>query len=140
MIKVLSATITCLKKSFNIKDRAGKEEFWWFTLFVYITTSIIVNFMPIWGAPLFIMLNVPQYTAAVRRLHDTNRSALDCVPYFGCLMMLCVLFPFMDSDFALLCMQIFTVWGFFSMFYLIYRCGQDRTSGPNCYGDPCPLL
>ena len=86
---------TCLGKTFTIKGRASRSEFWWFYLFflvfyivfmigvsvndgysdtdnlLHVANSLLVKIMSI----AFIIISIAAITAQIRRLHDTGRSA-----------------------------------------------------------------
>jgi uncharacterized membrane protein YhaH (DUF805 family) len=67
---------TCFKKYANFKGVASRSEYWWFVLFNVIV-SIILSIIGVrilsdlWELALII----PGLAVAVRRLHDTGRSA-----------------------------------------------------------------
>ncbi len=62
------AIATCWRNYVNFQGRASRSEYWWFYLFVFI-----VSLVPIIGLA-SVLLIIPQWAAAVRRLHDINRS------------------------------------------------------------------
>lgn len=89
------ATKTCLKKFITFSGRASRSEFWYFQLFVIIyillyfflfalflrtlepiidVTGIFIFFIP------WILIYVPFYAVAVRRLHDINKSGWWLIP------------------------------------------------------------
>ena len=68
---------TCYKKFFDFSGRASKSEFWWFQLYQIIIYSLMFVFqgdLVLVFSILTIANTIPLYAAAVRRLHDTNRS------------------------------------------------------------------
>lgn len=83
----IEATKTCLKKYFQMSGRASRSEYWWFFLAIIIATVIaaLMDLMlfdtpknidesgPIEGI-VGLLLIIPNFTASIRRLHDTNRS------------------------------------------------------------------
>jgi len=104
------------KNAFTIQGRARRQEYWMFVLgavIAIIVLAIIDN--AIIGFPaltvLFeLALIVPSFTAAIRRLHDTNHSG-----------------------WALLLQLIPVVGGIILLVFLV----QDGTPGPNRFGmDP----
>lgn len=112
----VEAIRTCVARSFVWDDRAGRAEFWWFSLLAflaYLMTSLIGYASPRLGTVLTIVvvlaLCLPSTAVTIRRLHDTNRSGgwywLSVIPLFGTL----VLFVFLV---------------------------QRGTDGPNRYGAP----
>ena len=86
-MKFTEATKTCLKKYFQMSGRASRSEYWWFLLAIVIATVIaaLMDLMlfdasknidgsgPIEGI-VGLVLIIPNFTASIRRLHDTNRS------------------------------------------------------------------
>ncbi len=92
----------------NFDGRAGRPEFWWFTLAHIIIQVGIVSVL-IWSeeaigedllsALVFILFTIywlatviPSFAVTVRRLHDTGRSAwwllIGFIPYIGGLILL----------------------------------------------------
>jgi len=76
---------TCLKeKYFTFKGRASRSEFWFFFLFLsfyYVTTGIILAFLPtsvsfdtIVSDIARLIFLIPQITVTTRRLHDIDDS------------------------------------------------------------------
>ncbi len=71
-----TAVKTCLRKYATFTGVAARPEFWWFFLFNFAGSTILL-FVPvaalrdIWSLGLI----VPGLAVAVRRLHDTARSA-----------------------------------------------------------------
>jgi uncharacterized membrane protein YhaH (DUF805 family) len=95
------AIVTCLRNYFNFSGRASRAEYWWFTLFVVLTTigGKIIDAMTqgvadggLFESLVALVVIVPHLAVAVRRLHDTNRSGwwwwLWFVPLIGWLVML----------------------------------------------------
>ena len=75
---------TCFKKYSQGRGRASRSEYWYFYLFsVLVSSGLAVLFTelnkPILLALIIDLIDlailVPSITVAVRRLHDTNRSA-----------------------------------------------------------------
>lgn len=74
---------TCFAKYADFKGRAARPEYWWFILF----TTLIS-----WGATLVgggigsglwsLIVLLPSFAAATRRLHDTGRSGWWQLLYF----------------------------------------------------------
>ena len=67
---------TCLNKYADFKGKASRSEYWWFYLF-YIVAGVIPSFIPnklvmALGWIMLILLLIPTFAAAVRRLHDVN--------------------------------------------------------------------
>ncbi len=108
---------TCFKKYSQVKGRASRSEYWYFYLFSVIVglgTSIIVGnsnkslTVALIVDVIDIAILIPEWAVAVRRLHDTNRSAWN---------LLWVLFPIVG-------------W----IVQIVYL-AQPGTVGPNNYGD-----
>ncbi|MDD9816792.1 MAG: DUF805 domain-containing protein [Gammaproteobacteria bacterium] len=90
----VDAIRTCLVKFFDFRGRASRSEFWWFFPVVvamsfmsskYITKFIVATHLPIplWAATYIfahIVIWFPLWAAAVRRLHDTNRTGWWILP------------------------------------------------------------
>ncbi len=72
------AIMTCLRKYVDFNGRAGKAEFWWFVLAVFVVNfvlSIVGGLTHLYFLSfLSYAFLLPSLAAAVRRLHDTNRS------------------------------------------------------------------
>ena len=73
-------------KYFDFKSRSSRSEYWYWILFVLVTSLVIMRFIPI--LLIFIVATViPSVAVAVRRLHDINRSGwwllLDFIPVVG---------------------------------------------------------
>lgn len=78
------AIATCLSKYATFKGRASRSEFWWFYLFVILSTwgaNIVVSLVtgnPILGVyasmAVSLALWLPFWASSVRRLHDVGRS------------------------------------------------------------------
>ena len=107
----LDSIETCFKKSFQIKGRASKSEFWWFTLFYFIAifSLVIINETL---AIIFLLIILPaSICVTVRRLHDQGKSGffyfISIIPYVGGLI-------------------------------LLFMCAMDGTKGKNKFG-PSPL-
>jgi uncharacterized membrane protein YhaH (DUF805 family) len=71
-----TAVRTCLKKYVTFSGVATRPEYWWFFLFVFLGNIVlrltgVVALVIVWGLALFL----PGLAVAVRRLHDTGRSA-----------------------------------------------------------------
>ena len=107
----LDSIETCFKKSFQLKGRASKSEFWWFALFYLIGAFSLLMINETLGI-IFILIILPaQICVTVRRLHDQNKSGffyfIGIIPYVGGLI-------------------------------LLFMCAMDGTKGKNKFG-PSPL-
>lgn len=109
------AVRTCLTTKYAAwQGRAGRAEYWWFTLFyliAYLVVAIIgaaIGFR--WLVVLVVLaLLLPGICVGIRRLHDTNRTGwwllIDLIPIVGTIVLL--------------------------VFFI-----QQGTPGPNNYGPP----
>jgi uncharacterized membrane protein YhaH (DUF805 family) len=76
---MLKAISTCFSKYATFSGRASRSEFWYFYLFYFIlyVASLVItagtegSFLPL---IVVLVLFLPLLAAAVRRLHDTDRS------------------------------------------------------------------
>lgn len=107
----LDSIETCFKKSFQIKGRASKSEFWWFTLFYFIAIFLLVMINETL-AIIFLLIILPaSICVTVRRLHDQGKSGffyfISIIPYVGGLI-------------------------------LLFMCAMDGAKGKNKFG-PSPL-
>jgi len=90
----VDAICTCLVKFFDFRGRASRSEFWWFfpvvvalnfTVNDYIGKFILITHLPIplWAATylfVHVVIHLPLWAVAVRRLHDTNRAGWWILP------------------------------------------------------------
>ena len=81
---------TCYKKFFDFSGRASKSEYWWFQLFqiiIYILAFIFQGDLALLFSIVVIANLIPLYAAAVRRIHDSNKSGwfvlLSFIPIIG---------------------------------------------------------
>ena len=107
----LDSIETCFKKSFQIKGRASKSEFWWFALFYFIAIFLLAMINETL-AIIFLLIILPaSICVTVRRLHDQDKSGffyfIGIIPYVGGLI-------------------------------LLFMCAMDGTKGKNKFG-PSPL-
>lgn len=147
MPAILAIIKTCLKdKLFLAAGRAGRMEFWVFTLFAILIRIIIIILFPLnmisHGAMLlgmvYAVINfvifVAHYTALIRRLHDTNRSAVHVAPVFiGLLLIVGALF----SSIPMLVMagEVLAVGG---LIYVLVLAVLPSNKGSNNYGPEAP--
>lgn len=96
------AVTSCLSKYFRFSGRASRSEYWYFQLFVWLCLALFFAFLaaiesphPLVGLAVilaFLAAVIPQWTAAVRRLHDTDRSGwwllIQIVPTIGPIVLL----------------------------------------------------
>tara|TARA_B100000941_G_C28061555_1_gene329477 strand:- start:27 stop:368 length:342 start_codon:yes stop_codon:yes gene_type:complete len=81
---------TCYKKFFDFSGRASKSEYWWFQLFqiiIYALSFIFQGDLALLFSIVIIANLIPIYAAAVRRIHDSNKSGwfvlLSFIPIIG---------------------------------------------------------
>jgi uncharacterized membrane protein YhaH (DUF805 family) len=96
--------LEALKKFLDIKGRARRSEFWWFTVINALLGTVVAQFLDNALGTSFItpvfsyVILFASFAVAVRRLHDTGRSGLwyllVIVPVLGWL----VLFFFWIGD------------------------------------------
>ena len=102
------AVKTCFRKYFNFKGRAGRSEFWYFTLFNLLVAGAFYLFyyllqLGLSNSPITIVvialswihwygILIPGLSVAVRRLHDTGRSGwlylLILIPLVGAIVLI----------------------------------------------------
>ncbi|MBU3843826.1 MAG: DUF805 domain-containing protein [Candidatus Anaerobiospirillum pullicola] len=144
MHAILAIIKTCLKdKLFLAAGRAGRMEFWVFTLFAILIRIILFPLNMIsHGAMLlgmvYAIINfvifVAHYTALIRRLHDTNRSAVHVAPVFiGLLLIVGAVF----SSIPMLVMagEVLSVGG---LIYVLVLAVLPGNKGSNNYGPEAP--
>lgn len=143
---------TCLKKKLFITGgRAGRTEFWLFSLFAcfvyaiffalhrleFVGQTTAFNGINLFGM-VFTMINficfVGQYSAIMRRLHDTNRNGAHILPIFIGLMVVFVGFIIGKS----LLVQSGEILSVLGTIYVIVVCCLPGTKGNNNYGAPVP--
>ncbi len=130
-----------LRKYADFKGRSRRKEFWSFILLI-IVVSIAAGMIDvmlglstmiggIYGPVTFLaalVFVIPQFSAGIRRLHDTNRSGwwmlLGCVPIAVMVLVL------LTGSWSLGLLNLV-------VFVLLYFLVLDGTRGPNQYGpDP----
>ncbi len=96
---------TCYRKYASISGRATRSEYWWFYLFTLLASFVlgfILGFLSVAGGSdlsllisvliSFFIFTIPQFTAGIRRLHDTGRSGWNylwtLIPFIGGLIVL----------------------------------------------------
>ena len=99
MVTFSEAVKICLTKKFaTISGRASRAEYWWFQLFIWSTTFLLIligaalekkggNIHLAIACIFFFIMIIPNFCSRVRRLHDTNHSGWNllwgCIPYLG---------------------------------------------------------
>lgn len=78
---------TCFSKYADFKGRATRSEYWWFILFVFLVGMVSSMIYPMLAGVFYLATALPTLAAAVRRLHDTDRSGwfvlLGFIPLIG---------------------------------------------------------
>ena len=81
---------TCYKKFFDFSGRASKSEYWWFQLYnaiIYLLTFVFQGDLTLLFSILIIVNIIPIWTAAVRRVHDSDKSGwmvlISVIPIIG---------------------------------------------------------
>lgn len=140
-MQIWLAIRTCLKdKIFVTGGRAGRAEFWWFTLFTILVRAAmyplnLVGYVAIIFSIVSFLLFIGNYTSLTRRLHDTNRSIIHCFPLVVGLLLALVGF-FTNVRLAV---TVGEVLAGATLIYLLVLCALPGTQGPNKYGEPMPL-
>lgn len=109
MVSFTEAIEICLIKKFvTISGRATRAEYWWFQLFIYLSSFVMTFLAAVFadimgskdaaqvgvgvGSLYFIIMIIPSFCARIRRLHDAGHSGWyilwGCVPYIGGLIIL----------------------------------------------------
>ena len=81
---------TCYKKFFDFSGRASKSEYWWFQLYnaiIYLLTFVFQGDLTLLFSILIIVNIIPIWAAAVRRVHDSDKSGwmvlISVIPLIG---------------------------------------------------------
>lgn len=99
MLSFSEAVVTCMTKKFFTKSgRATRAEYWWFQLFVFGISFIIILFFSLGGestsgiglilaAVIWLICLIPNFCVLIRRLHDSGHSGFfilwNLIPYVG---------------------------------------------------------
>jgi uncharacterized membrane protein YhaH (DUF805 family) len=70
----MDAVKTCFSKFADFNGRAGLPEYWWFALFATVAPIIISAVSPALSSVFSLVILIPFFAVASRRLHDTNNS------------------------------------------------------------------
>ena len=141
MHNFIQAIKTCIMvKLFITGGRASRPEFWWFTLFAVAVRLVTyplttMAYLGIIYSIINFIVFVAQYTALVRRLHDTNRSGLHIAPALAGLLVGLSGFLIMNQMVAYAGMGIAAL----GIIYVLVLCAFPGTQGDNQYGSPMPL-
>lgn len=135
---MMTAVQTCFEKYADFEGRARRSEYWWFWLFIFVS-SILAGFVddffgtPIAGGLFALGTLAPTLAAGARRLHDTDRTgwwlALPLAP-----LLLSFAGFFLGSNTIVLIGEVITL-GVLAL--QIFWLASDSTSGPNRFG-PSP--
>ena len=81
---------TCYKKFFDFSGRASKSEYWWFQLYnaiIYLLAFVFQGDLALLFSLLMIANLIPIWAAAVRRVHDSDKSGwmvlISVIPIIG---------------------------------------------------------
>ena len=69
----VGAIKTCISKYVDFNGRAGRPEFWWWTLLVFLLTGVLA-FQPWVSSILSAALLLPNLAVTWRRLHDIGKA------------------------------------------------------------------
>lgn len=92
-----SAVKTCFSKFATFEGRAARSEYWFFTLFLILASTVVAILdaatgLGVLSAIFTLVTLVPSIAVSVRRLHDTDRSGwwylLLLVPLVGFVVLL----------------------------------------------------
>ena len=138
---------TCLKDKFLFAGgRATRTEFWLFTLFAILVRIVLfpLNLVQVGTVAMVLgmiyaivnfIVFIAHYTVLVRRLHDTNRSAMHFAPFFVG-MLLIIVGIFIAIPMAITAGEVISVAG---IVYALVLCALPGTKGSNNYGAPEPV-
>lgn len=82
----------CFSKYADFNGRAGRPEFWWWTLFTFLVSMATGMVSDMLSGLFSLAVLLPSLAVGARRLHDTDRSAwfllLWLIPLIGWLVLL----------------------------------------------------
>ena len=154
----IEAVSSAFRNYVNFSGRACRSEFWWFTLFSFISQAVL-GWIPLIGGIYVLALVLPSLAIAVRRLHDTNRAAwwllLQIIPALVWVVLTALLVWVLISSllsghlidqevsegFLTVLIPAFVVWTLIAIAFFILMLvilASPGTSGLNRYG-PDPL-
>lgn len=64
----------CFQKYADFNGRAKRPEYWWFALFMFLTSMILGMVSDMLSIVFSVATVLPSLAAGARRLHDTNKS------------------------------------------------------------------
>lgn len=130
---------TCFKKYATFSGRASRSEFWWWSLLCTIISFVIMSIDKMIGISvlqvIFCLATIlPSIAVSVRRLHDTNRSALWAIILWSlmAIIYLNIMYPLNHTI-----MGIITLFLIIYPWVYIYFLCKKGTVGDNRFGkDP----
>jgi uncharacterized membrane protein YhaH (DUF805 family) len=89
---IQESILVCFTKYFDFSGRATRSEYWWFFLFLVLTSLLSAVLSPIASGLFTLATLVPSAAVATRRLHDTRRSGwwqlIVLVPLLGLIVLM----------------------------------------------------
>ncbi len=83
---------TCFSKYADFSGRATRSEFWWWALFVTLTSAATGIVSDILSGVLSLAVLLPYLAVGARRLHDTDRSGwlqlIGLIPLIGWILLI----------------------------------------------------
>jgi uncharacterized membrane protein YhaH (DUF805 family) len=80
-MSLTDAVSTCFRKWVTFSGRAGRAEYWWFTLFTVL----------VYTAAFAVVVLLPSLSVFIRRLHDTDHSGwwyfFNLIPLVGAIVL-----------------------------------------------------
>ena len=85
--KFLDSLGLCLTKYAVFSGRSSRQEFWYFTSFVYVVTAVLGAASDVMGIVFMFLMIIPSSAVTSRRLHDADLSGwyqvLTAIPVIG---------------------------------------------------------
>ena len=72
---LIDSVRSCFLKYVDFDGRAGRSEFWWFALFIFVVGTVVSAGGSIADTLWTFAIVLPALAVGARRLHDTGRSA-----------------------------------------------------------------
>jgi uncharacterized membrane protein YhaH (DUF805 family) len=86
--------LKCMKQFADFKGRARRKEYWIFTLFNYVISTLLlivlsyIGFME-WGLIIWYVMQIPGLAVGVRRVHDVGKSGwILLIPIYNLILLL----------------------------------------------------
>jgi uncharacterized membrane protein YhaH (DUF805 family) len=87
-----TAVKICFAKYADFTGRAGRAEFWWFALFLFMGDLVSIAILNLLWVIFSLAMLLPRLAVGVRRLHDIDRSGwallIAFVPVVGWIILL----------------------------------------------------